>query len=277
MGVPGMTAAIPELTPGRPELRLPGRRPGLGAAQGPPGRGALPDLAARQPRAAAPAARSPRASRPPPRPRSPPSAPACRPGAHGLPGYTVRNPETGELMNQLRWQPWTAPQRLAAVPHGLPARRRGGRAHRPGLLPDLPEHPAHQGRAERRHLPRPARPARSGWTSPPSNSPPATARWSTRTTAELDGTGHRFGVDSDAWRGQLMYVDRLVQRLAEQLPPRTALYVTADHGMIDIPFDEQSPHRLRRGLGAARRRRPAGRRGPGPPCVRGAGRRRPTS
>ena len=91
--------------------------------------------------------------------------------------------------------------------------------------------------------------------------------------SEVDGKGHRFGVDSDAWRGQLMYVDRLVQRLAEQLPPRTALYVTADHGMIDIPFDEQSPHRLRRGLGTARRRRPAGRRGPGPPCVRGAGRR----
>ena len=93
--------------------------------------------------------------------------------------------------------------------------------------------------------------------------------------AEVDGKGHRFGVDSDAWRGQLMYVDRLVQRLAEQLPPRSALYVTADHGMIDIPFDERVPHRLRRGLGAARRRRPAGRRGPGPPCVRGAGRRSP--
>ena len=60
--------------------------------------------------------------------------------------------------------------------------------------------------------------------------------------SELDGAGHRFGVDSDAWRGQLMHVDRLVQRLAEQLPPRTALYVTADHGMIDIPFDEQ--HRI---------------------------------
>lgn len=32
------------------------------------------------------------------------------PGAHGLPGYTVRNPETEELMNQLRWQPWTSPR-----------------------------------------------------------------------------------------------------------------------------------------------------------------------
>jgi hypothetical protein len=56
----------------------------------------------------------------------------------------------------------------------------------------------------------------------------------------VDGMGHRFGTGSDAWRGQLMYVDRLAQRLAEQLPPRAALYITADHGMIDIPFDEES-------------------------------------
>jgi hypothetical protein len=58
--------------------------------------------------------------------------------------------------------------------------------------------------------------------------------------SELDAMGHRHGVDSDAWRGQLMMVDRLAQRLAEQLPPRAALYVTADHGMLDIPFDEES-------------------------------------
>jgi hypothetical protein len=58
--------------------------------------------------------------------------------------------------------------------------------------------------------------------------------------SEVDGKGHRFGVDSDAWRGQLMYVDRLAQRLAEQLPARSVLYITADHGMIDIPFDPES-------------------------------------
>lgn len=31
------------------------------------------------------------------------------PGVHGLPGYTVRDPATGALMNQLRWRPWTDP------------------------------------------------------------------------------------------------------------------------------------------------------------------------
>jgi len=52
--------------------------------------------------------------------------------------------------------------------------------------------------------------------------------------SELDAMGHRYGVHSDAWRGQLMLVDRLAQRLAEQLPPRSVLYVTGDHGMVDI-------------------------------------------
>ncbi len=60
--------------------------------------------------------------------------------------------------------------------------------------------------------------------------------------SEVDGAGHRFGIDSDAWRGRLMHVDGLARRLAEQLPPRTALYITADHGMVDIPFDEE--HRI---------------------------------
>ncbi len=62
--------------------------------------------------------------------------------------------------------------------------------------------------------------------------------------SELDAAGHRFGVDSDEWRLTLSTVDRLARRLAEQLPPRSALYITADHGMIDvtpenrIDFDE---------------------------------------
>lgn len=51
--------------------------------------------------------------------------------------------------------------------------------------------------------------------------------------ADLDGTGHRFGVDSADWRYQLRFVDMLVQQIASVLPPGTALYVTADHGMVD--------------------------------------------
>jgi hypothetical protein len=47
-------------------------------------------------------------------------------------------------------------------------------------------------------------------------------------------------------------VDRLVTRLAEGLPPGTALVVTADHGQVDVPahrrFDIDGDDRLRSGV-----------------------------
>jgi hypothetical protein len=51
---------------------------------------------------------------------------------------------------------------------------------------------------------------------------------------ELDATGHIFGCSSDAWRYHLGQVDRLAEHLAAAVPPGTALYVTADHGMVDV-------------------------------------------
>ncbi|WP_030342963.1 alkaline phosphatase family protein [Streptomyces sp. NRRL S-1022] len=163
------------------------------------------------------------------------------PGLHGLPGYAVRNPGTGELMNQLRWQPYTEPRRWQPYPTVFQL------AHEAGV------HAAQVSSPTFEHTPL-TKVALSG------------GRFHGRLTgedrmdlaaaqlaagdrslvytyySELDGAGHRYGVASDTWRGQLMNVDRLVQRLAEQLPPRSALYVTADHGMVDVPFDEQ--HRI---------------------------------
>jgi type I phosphodiesterase/nucleotide pyrophosphatase len=55
----------------------------------------------------------------------------------------------------------------------------------------------------------------------------------------LDGTGHTFGCSSDAWRYQLSHVDKLAEQLAAALPPRTSLYVTADHGMVDVAPDDR--------------------------------------
>jgi type I phosphodiesterase/nucleotide pyrophosphatase len=56
---------------------------------------------------------------------------------------------------------------------------------------------------------------------------------------ELDGTGHTFGCTSDAWRYHLGHVDKLAEQLASALPPGTALHVTADHGMVDVPQHER--------------------------------------
>jgi len=160
------------------------------------------------------------------------------PGRHGLPGYTALNPDTGELMNQLRWHPWTPPAVWQPHPTVFRLADAAGIATCQVSAPDFASTPltevALSGGAFLGRL--------TGEERMDLAAERLTADRALVYTyySELDGSGHRFGVDSDAWRGQLATVDRLVQRLAEQLPPRSALYVTADHGMIDIPFDEES-------------------------------------
>ncbi|MER0245194.1 nucleotide pyrophosphatase/phosphodiesterase family protein [Streptomyces sp. HSW2009] len=161
------------------------------------------------------------------------------PGAHGLPGYTVADPATGALMNQLRWHPWTDPHAWQPYPTVFQL------AHAAGVHTCQVSAPAF----ERTPL---TQVALSGGTfhgrlSGEERMDLAAAQLGAagRTLvytyySEVDGKGHRFGVDSDDWRGQLAYVDGLAQRLAEQLPPHAALYVTADHGMIDLPFAPES-------------------------------------
>ena len=163
------------------------------------------------------------------------------PGAHGLPGYTVRNPDTGELMNQLRWNPWTPPHVWQPYPTVFELAHRAGVHAAQVSSPTFENTPLTKvALSGGRFLGRLAGEERVDLAAEQLAAGDRSLVYTYY--AELDGAGHRYGVDSDTWRGQLMYVDRLVQRLAEQLPPRTALYVTADHGMIDVPFDEE--HRI---------------------------------
>jgi hypothetical protein len=56
---------------------------------------------------------------------------------------------------------------------------------------------------------------------------------------DLDRTGHVRGVDADAWRLELAHIDRLVTHVAERLPGDAALFVTGDHGMVDLRTDQR--------------------------------------
>jgi hypothetical protein len=51
---------------------------------------------------------------------------------------------------------------------------------------------------------------------------------------DLDRTGHVRGAAAEAWRLELAHVDRLVAHIAERLPGDAALFVTGDHGMVDL-------------------------------------------
>lgn len=157
------------------------------------------------------------------------------PGEHGLAGYTVLDPERGVLMNQLRWRPWVEPQSWQPSGTVFEKAAAAGVATCQVSSPSFEQTPL-------------TRVALSGGTfhgrlSGEERVDLAADRLGAadRTLvytyySEVDGKGHRFGVDSDEWRAQLRYVDGLAVRLAEQLPPRSVLYVTADHGMVDVPF-----------------------------------------
>jgi hypothetical protein len=163
------------------------------------------------------------------------------PGRHGLAGYRVAIPGPGggrRLMNQLRWQPWTEPRAWQPYPTVFQLAQAAGILTSQVSAPELGDTPlttvalsggTFHGRLtgeERMEL--------------AADRLAAADRTLVYTYySELDAMGHRHGVDSDAWRGQLMMVDRLAEKLAERLPPRSVLYVTADHGMVDVAQEDR--------------------------------------
>lgn len=55
----------------------------------------------------------------------------------------------------------------------------------------------------------------------------------------LDGRGHAFGIDSQEWRDALGEVDQIAQQLVNAMPADSVLAVTGDHGMVDVPRQNQ--------------------------------------
>lgn len=57
----------------------------------------------------------------------------------------------------------------------------------------------------------------------------------------IDKVAHEYGLGS-FYDAELVFVDRMVEYLAEALPPRAALVITADHGQVDVGRNVLSPH-----------------------------------
>jgi Type I phosphodiesterase / nucleotide pyrophosphatase len=156
------------------------------------------------------------------------------PGQHGMLGYQVVVPGEGRLLNGLRWDQQVDPiawqpgstifERASAA--GIGAYRVAHGSLRRTGLSEASMRGAY-------YLAADSLGALAAQTA-------AALRRSDRALVfvyhgELDATGHAFGAGSDAWRFQLSHVDRLAEHLAGTLPPGTPLYVTADHGMVDVP------------------------------------------
>ncbi|NDU77490.1 alkaline phosphatase family protein [Actinomadura sp. DSM 109109] len=155
------------------------------------------------------------------------------PGEHGLLGVQVAVPGTGRLLNCLRWDDDTVePETFQPVPTAYQ------RAAADGVEVAYVAEPLYRGSSLSRATTRGAEYVGGRGPQELADRAGEALRRGGRAYvtvyyAELDATGHRFGVGSADWRQMLRYVDGLAERIAEALPPGSALHVTADHGMVD--------------------------------------------
>jgi hypothetical protein len=160
------------------------------------------------------------------------------PGGHGLVGYEVLVPELDELLNELswetpvdprRWQPGATLFELAAAA-GVEVVRVGP-AYFDGS--GLTEAALRGGRfIAARHLDDRVDAALDALRSAPRSL--VYVYW-----GDVDKVGHIKGAGSWEWGEELAKVDAAVRRLVDGLPHDATLHVTADHGMLDVPFSQR--------------------------------------
>lgn len=154
------------------------------------------------------------------------------PGEHGMLGVTLAVPGTGRLFNCLRWtgppvdprdwQPGTTVYQRAAAAGIEPVYVAPAAFQGTGLTEAV-----HRGV---RHVPADTVDERVTRTLAELRRPRAHV---VVYYGDLDAVGHTGGWGSPQWRRQLTIVDAMAERLADGLPPGSALYVTADHGMVN--------------------------------------------
>ncbi len=160
------------------------------------------------------------------------------PGSHGLVGFQVLDPETDRLLNELswedgpdpfRWQPHRtvfqvaedAGVRVTRVGPGYfdgsgltNAALRGGTFRAAKHLDERVTLSVESLRAARRSL--------------------VYLYW-----GDVDKIGHVHGCESWQWGDEVESVDRALASLADRVPGDTSIVITADHGMVDVPFDQR--------------------------------------
>ena len=162
----------------------------------------------------------------------------CAPGQHGVLGYQVAIPGQNRLLNGLRWDERIDPEQWQPQPT----------IYQRAVAADIAAYYVAPRAFRRSGL---TRAAMRGAQYRPADSMGALAAEAAHALndaenaivtvyhGDLDATGHVFGAGSQAWYNQLAHVDKLAEQIAGALPDDTALYVTADHGMVDVPPEDR--------------------------------------
>lgn len=156
------------------------------------------------------------------------------PGAHGMLGYLVAVPGKERLLNGLRWDADIRPEswqpmptvferavsRGVAVSHVSPAAFRTGGLTRAALRGAT--YVAADSVEQR---------AAATLFALTADAPSLVYTY----FGAVDHAGHLHGCSSAEWRAALSTADRLAESIATGLPGDAVLYVTGDHGMVDVP------------------------------------------
>lgn len=155
------------------------------------------------------------------------------PGAHGMLGYTVQVPRSGgRVLNSLKWDERVDPAIWQPVPTLFE------RASAAGITTTHVAAKRYENTGFTRAVFRGAHYKGANVSADLISETVAALQKSPSFVYlyvnDVDSAGHSDGVGSDKWLAALKSVDELVQALMQKLPKGTRIWLTADHGMINV-------------------------------------------
>jgi hypothetical protein len=155
------------------------------------------------------------------------------PGVHGMLGYTVQVPRSGgRLLNALKWDERVDPENWQPVETLFQRGAKNGitvthvaakRYENSGFTRAVFRGAEYKGANVFTDL-----------ISETKSALQKTPSFVYLYVNDLDSAGHSDGVGSDKWLAALSAIDQMVSQLMKEVPKGTRIWVTSDHGMINV-------------------------------------------
>jgi hypothetical protein len=155
------------------------------------------------------------------------------PGAHGMLGYTVQVPRSGgRLLNALKWDERVDPE------NWQPVETLFQRATAAGITVTHVAAKRYENSGFTRAVFRGANYKGANLVTDlvteTKAALQATPSFVYLYVNDLDTAGHSDGLGSDKWLAALTMIDQMVSQLMKEVPKGTRIWVTSDHGMINV-------------------------------------------
>lgn len=155
------------------------------------------------------------------------------PGVHGMLGYTVQVPRSGgRLLNALKWDERVDPENWQPVETLFQQATKAGisvthvaakRYENSGFTRAVFRGAQYKGAN-----------VVSDLVSETKQALQKTPSFVYLYVNDLDSAGHSDGVGSDKWIAALSSIDQMVAQLMKEVPKGTRIWITSDHGMINV-------------------------------------------